>query len=61
MKGVDELRAAFDAALDDDLNTAGALDPMGGLFARANSSATRRRSPRRTSPTPPRPSTTWRR
>ena len=36
MKGVDELRAAFDAALDDDLNTAGALDPMGRLFARAN-------------------------
>jgi cysteinyl-tRNA synthetase len=35
-KGIDELRAAFDAALDDDLNTAGALDPMSRLFARVN-------------------------
>jgi cysteinyl-tRNA synthetase len=36
VKDVDALREAFDAALDDDLNTAGALDPMNRLFARAN-------------------------
>ncbi len=36
LKSLGELRAAFDAALDDDLNTAGALDPLGRLFARAN-------------------------
>jgi cysteinyl-tRNA synthetase len=35
-KGIEELRAAFDASLDDDLNTAGALDPMSRLFARVN-------------------------
>lgn len=35
-KGIEELRAAFDGALDDDLNTAGALDPMSRLFARVN-------------------------
>ncbi len=31
-----ELVHAFDASLDDDLNTAGALDPVNRLFARAN-------------------------
>jgi cysteinyl-tRNA synthetase len=45
VKSVDELRAAFDAALDDDLNTAGALDPMGRLFARVNELCDARKVP----------------
>ena len=32
----DEARKTFDAALDDDLNTAGALDPFSKIFARVN-------------------------
>ncbi len=35
-KFFDEAVGAFDAALDDDLNTAGALDPFNRVFARVN-------------------------
>ncbi len=41
-----ELVQAFDAALDDDLNTAGALDPMNRLFARANELCDAKKAPR---------------
>ena len=38
--------AAFDAALDDDLNTAGALDPMNRVFARVNELCDAKKTPR---------------